>query len=261
VLGVPVQSKTLNGLDSLLSIVQMPAGVPVATFAIGTAGAANAGLMATAILALKHSQFQAPLDAFRAARRTRSWAIAIRASAADAAQDGDSMTIGIVGAGQLGRMTALAGYPLGLDFLFLDASASTPGGQVAPILEGAFTDSALLRRTRTAQRGRDLRLGERVGRRASRRSASSRENCSRRCGARRLAGPPEREAAVRPARHTDHALRRGRTPAICSARFARIGLPGVLKTRRFGYDGKGQAGCMRTADDARRRADLAARRR
>ncbi len=68
VLGVPVQSKTLNGLDSLLSIVQMPAGVPVATFAIGTAGAANAGLMATAILALKHSQFQAPLDAFRAAQ-------------------------------------------------------------------------------------------------------------------------------------------------------------------------------------------------
>ena len=68
VLGVPVQSKTLNGLDSLLSIVQRPAGVPVATFAIGTAGAANAGLMATAILALKHSQFQAPLDAFRAAQ-------------------------------------------------------------------------------------------------------------------------------------------------------------------------------------------------
>ena len=52
VLGVPVQSKTLNGLDSLLSIVQMPAGVPVATFAIGTAGATNAALTAAAILAL-----------------------------------------------------------------------------------------------------------------------------------------------------------------------------------------------------------------
>src|SRR3977135_2381144 len=52
VLGVPVQSKTLNGLDSLLSIVQMPAGVPVATFSIGRAGAANAALFAAAILGL-----------------------------------------------------------------------------------------------------------------------------------------------------------------------------------------------------------------
>src|SRR5688572_30191029 len=51
VLGVPVQSKTLNGLDSLLSIVQMPAGIPVATFAIGTAGATNAALSAASILA------------------------------------------------------------------------------------------------------------------------------------------------------------------------------------------------------------------
>ncbi|OUM99842.1 MAG: 5-(carboxyamino)imidazole ribonucleotide mutase [Firmicutes bacterium ZCTH02-B6] len=54
VIGVPVQSRALNGLDSLLSIVQMPAGVPVATMAIGTAGAANAGLMAAAILANKY---------------------------------------------------------------------------------------------------------------------------------------------------------------------------------------------------------------
>ena len=52
VIGVPVQSKALNGLDSLLSIVQMPSGVPVATMAIGTAGAANAGLMAARILAI-----------------------------------------------------------------------------------------------------------------------------------------------------------------------------------------------------------------
>ena len=65
VLGVPVQSKTLNGLDSLLSIVQMPAGVPVATFAIGTAGAANAALCAAAILANKHAAIAAALEAFR----------------------------------------------------------------------------------------------------------------------------------------------------------------------------------------------------
>jgi 5-(carboxyamino)imidazole ribonucleotide mutase len=65
VLGVPVQGKTLNGLDSLLSIVQMPAGVPVATFAIGPAGAANAGLFAAAILALDDPALAAALAAFR----------------------------------------------------------------------------------------------------------------------------------------------------------------------------------------------------
>jgi len=65
VLGVPVQSKTLGGLDSLLSIVQMPAGVPVATFAIGSAGATNAALAAAAILANKHPEVLKALAAFR----------------------------------------------------------------------------------------------------------------------------------------------------------------------------------------------------
>jgi 5-(carboxyamino)imidazole ribonucleotide mutase len=66
VLGVPVQSKALNGMDSLLSIVQMPAGVPVATFAIGVAGAKNAGLFAASILAARHPAIGAALDKFRA---------------------------------------------------------------------------------------------------------------------------------------------------------------------------------------------------
>jgi 5-(carboxyamino)imidazole ribonucleotide mutase len=65
VLGVPVQSKALNGLDSLLSIAQMPAGVPVATFAIGAAGAANAGLFAAAMLAHDHPDIAAALAHFR----------------------------------------------------------------------------------------------------------------------------------------------------------------------------------------------------
>jgi 5-(carboxyamino)imidazole ribonucleotide mutase len=60
-----VQSKALSGLDSLLSIVQMPAGVPVATFAIGAAGAANAALCAASILANKHTAIATSLDAFR----------------------------------------------------------------------------------------------------------------------------------------------------------------------------------------------------
>ena len=65
VLGVPVQSAALNGVDSLYSIVQMPGGVPVATFAIGKAGATNAGLFAAALLAADHPAIAAALDAFR----------------------------------------------------------------------------------------------------------------------------------------------------------------------------------------------------
>ncbi|SJM93420.1 5-(carboxyamino)imidazole ribonucleotide mutase [Crenothrix polyspora] len=66
VLGVPIQSKALNGMDSLLSIVQMPAGIPVGTLAIGKAGAINAALLATAIISNKHQQYRAALENFRA---------------------------------------------------------------------------------------------------------------------------------------------------------------------------------------------------
>ncbi|MDF3029858.1 MAG: 5-(carboxyamino)imidazole ribonucleotide mutase [Moraxellaceae bacterium] len=65
VLGVPVQSQALNGLDSLLSIVQMPGGVPVGTLAIGKAGAINAALLAAQILAGKHPEYLAAIEKFR----------------------------------------------------------------------------------------------------------------------------------------------------------------------------------------------------
>ena len=65
VIGVPVQSRALNGLDSLLSIVQMPGGVPVATMAIGVAGAKNAGLFAVAMLAVRRPELRERLQAFR----------------------------------------------------------------------------------------------------------------------------------------------------------------------------------------------------
>jgi 5-(carboxyamino)imidazole ribonucleotide mutase len=68
VLGVPVESKALHGVDSLLSIVQMPAGVPVATLAIGRAGAVNAALLAAAILAGKHPEHGEALRRYRAAQ-------------------------------------------------------------------------------------------------------------------------------------------------------------------------------------------------
>ena len=66
VLGVPVQSSMLSGVDSLLSIVQMPAGIPVATLAIGKAGAINAALLSASILGAKHPQFHTVLKKFRA---------------------------------------------------------------------------------------------------------------------------------------------------------------------------------------------------
>ncbi len=68
VLGVPVRSKALNGIDSLLSIAQMPAGIPVATLAIGDAGANNAALLAASILGIKYPQIRRALEEFRRAR-------------------------------------------------------------------------------------------------------------------------------------------------------------------------------------------------
>lgn len=68
VLGVPVESKALKGLDSLLSIVQMPAGIPVATLAIGKAGATNAALLAAALLGAKYPEFRDALRSYRALR-------------------------------------------------------------------------------------------------------------------------------------------------------------------------------------------------
>jgi len=71
VLGVPVQSRALKGLDSLLSIVQMPGGVPVGTLAIGTAGATNAAHLAARILAIKHDKIRAAVERFMAAQTER----------------------------------------------------------------------------------------------------------------------------------------------------------------------------------------------
>jgi phosphoglycerate dehydrogenase-like enzyme len=106
VIGVPIQSKALNGLDSLLSIAQMPAGIPVATVAIGDAGARNAALLATAILAARHPPLK---DASRVPRAQTAKSSRSRTRRALK----HAMRIGIVGAGQLGRMMALSGIPLG----------------------------------------------------------------------------------------------------------------------------------------------------
>ncbi len=71
VLGIPMESRVLKGVDSLLSIVQMPAGIAVGTLAIGKAGAINSALLATSIIANKHPEFKAPLKAYREAQTQR----------------------------------------------------------------------------------------------------------------------------------------------------------------------------------------------
>jgi 5-(carboxyamino)imidazole ribonucleotide synthase len=162
------------------------------------------------------------------------------------------MTIGIVGAGQLGRMLALAGYPLGLDFLFLDRSAGVPAAALAPLLAGEFTDRKLLRRL--ARRCEVLSFDWENISVPALRAASG--------GLRTRISPPLRALATGQDRLAEKRLfERLRIPTTRHAAVgsragleracARIGMPGVLKTRRLGYDGKGQA-VIRT------RADIAA---
>jgi 5-(carboxyamino)imidazole ribonucleotide synthase len=162
------------------------------------------------------------------------------------------MTVGVVGAGQLGRMLALAGYPLGLDFLCLDPARDAPAGRVAPLLHGDFTDRKLL--ARLARRCEVITFDwENV-------SVASLAAVARRYGTR--ISPPVAALATGQDRVAEKRLfeRLGipttRWRAVASrvelARaLASVGLPGVLKTRRLGYDGKGQA-VIRSYHDAER---------
>jgi 5-(carboxyamino)imidazole ribonucleotide synthase len=158
------------------------------------------------------------------------------------------MTVGIVGAGQLGRMLALAGYPLGLDFLFLDPAADAPAGRVAPVLHGAFTEARLL--AELAQRSEVLTFDwENISVDALRALkgdtriappipalATAQDRVSEKKLFERLKIPTTRWMAVSSRAQLTRAIRE-------------IGLPAVIKTRRLGYDGKGQA-VVRTQEDA-----------
>lgn len=159
------------------------------------------------------------------------------------------MTIGIVGAGQLGRMLALAGYPLGLDFLFLDPSKDAPAGQVAPQIVGEFTDTSLL-----GKLARDTNV-----------LTFDWENISvdalRALPAETLICPPVEALAAGQDRVLEKQLferlkipttrwRNVESQADLEKAVAGIGLPGVLKTRRLGYDGKGQKVLRRGTDVA-----------
>jgi len=161
------------------------------------------------------------------------------------------MTVGILGAGQLGRMLALAGYPLGLDFLFLDPAKDPPAGRVAPVLQGSFTDRKLLGQL---ARGSDVATidWENVSVEALRALAAAgariappipaiataQDRVSEKRLFERLDIPTTRWRAVSSRTQLDRALQE-------------VGLPGVIKTRRLGYDGKGQA-VVKTRADAER---------
>jgi 5-(carboxyamino)imidazole ribonucleotide synthase len=147
--------------------------------------------------------------------------------------------VGIVGAGQLGRMLALAGYPLGVRCLFLDRSSETPGAQVAPSLIGDLEDAARL--SELASRsdvvtfdwenisGSALQPLEKITRVRPPRAALevSQDRVAEKALFSRLQIPVAAHAAI------------GSKPELIAA-VKKIGLPGVLKTRRLGYDGKGQ---------------------
>src|SRR5882762_2877296 len=160
------------------------------------------------------------------------------------------MTVGIVGAGQLGRMLALAGYPLGLDFLLLDPAPDAPAGRVAPVLQGPFTDAKLLaelsRRCEVvtfdwenisvdALRALDgeTRISPPIAA-----LAAAQDRVSEKKLFERLKIPTTRWRAVGSHGQLTRAVHE-------------IGLPAVIKTRRLGYDGKGQA-LVRTPEDVER---------
>ena len=156
------------------------------------------------------------------------------------------MKVGIIGAGQLGRMLALAGYPLGIEPLFLDRTDDTPGAQVGPILTGDFSDSA-----------KAIELAERVDI-----VTFDWENVPSATLARLPAHkvrPCARALEISQDRVSEKTLFRALgiptpeffevdTRADLNRAMAAIGMPAVLKTRRLGYDGKGQAVLRKAAD-------------
>jgi 5-(carboxyamino)imidazole ribonucleotide synthase len=157
------------------------------------------------------------------------------------------MKLGIVGAGQLGRMMALAGYPLGFEFLFLDRDARTPGGQVGPILAGELTDRGLLGQLsercdvitfdweNIPVQALEALPGKARIAPPLRALAAAQDRLSEKRTFELLGIPTTRYAAVD-------------SRAALEAAVRSIGLPGVLKTRTLGYDGKGQY-VLRTAQD------------
>ncbi|HUN24683.1 MAG TPA: 5-(carboxyamino)imidazole ribonucleotide synthase [Steroidobacteraceae bacterium] len=167
------------------------------------------------------------------------------------------MTIGVVGGGQLGRMLALAGYPLGLDFVFLDQSAVAPAGQIAPLLCAELTDPASL--AELGARSDVVTFDWENVPMASLRALA--RHCAVRPSIAALAAAQDRASEKRLFERLRIPTTRWRavgTRAQLERAVREIGLPGVVKTRRMGYDGKGQALVESRADLERAWAQLGA---
>ena len=245
VLGVPVESRTLRGVDSLLSIVQMPAGVPVATFAIGQAGAVNAALFAAAILALADPKAAAALAEWRrSADRCRRRASGDRESGHR--YSGQPMmlppgsTIGILGGGQLGRMTALAAARLGYRTHIFVNEPDSPAVQVSAAATIApFGDAAALARFAAAVDVATCEF-ENVPAAALRRVAAKRPVLPRPEIIEIAQDRLREKTFLRSIGVATAEFRAVDSPAALDAALRELGRPAVLKTVRLGYDGKGQ---------------------
>ncbi len=241
VFGVPIESKALSGQDSLLSIVQMPAGIPVGTLAIGKAGAINAALLAASVLALGDPALAQRLDAWRA---RQSATVAQQPEGRDLMLPSSPLppgaVIGIIGGGQLGRMLALAAAQLGFRCHIFAPENDSPAFQVAAQRTVAnYTDYDALRsfagkvdvvtyefenvpaETAAFLAGRVV-LAPGVAA-----LQTSQDRVAEKTFISGLGLPVAPFAPVSDERELEDAI-------------GRIGRPSILKTRRFGYDGKGQ---------------------
>ncbi len=203
VFGVPIEGKVLGGQDSLLSIVQMPAGVPVGTLAVGKAGAINAALLAAAVLALHDDALADPAGEPGARRRRLPFPSIRREGVSVVLAPG--ATIGILGGGQLGRMIALAAAKLGLR-AHVYCPDDGPG-----LRRRLRADDRAPTRTRRpcapSRRGRrrHLRVRERAGAHGGgARGAAA--GAPRRRRPRRQPGPPRRKGISDVARHPHRPL-------------------------------------------------------
>ncbi len=247
VLGVPVASRHLSGHDSLLSIVQMPAGVPTATFAIGEAGATNAALFAVAMLRRRRRRAGG-----RRCSATATSAASRRPRRRSRRHDADRARrhVGMLGGGQLGRYALMAARTMGYRTAVLDPDPHAPAKAVADLrFDAEFDDERGARRV-----GRGRPTSSRSSSRTRRRRRSSSSRAARACA------PSPAAVAIAQDRIREkrflvdsglpgRAVRRGRrTPTPIPT----ITYPAILKTARLGYDGKGQRTVDRRLGDARR---------
>ena len=241
VLGVPVPSRHLQGQDSLYSIVQMPAGIPVATFAIGEAGATNAALFAVAMLAAGDPDLPAALAAYRAERRDdqrrRSSTLPPPASDRAVSADrpaGDDRRCSAAASSAATRV--VAARLMGYGTIVLDPDPGAPAGRVADEhLVAAYDDPP--RSTASRARARSSRPSSRTRRRRALERLPPTSSWRRR---RRPSPIAQDRIAEKAFLAGDRARRRPVSPSAGRRRRRRRAFPAILKTARLGYDGKGQ---------------------